>query len=127
VAVRPSCPGHGSCFRRGSALHLVSNVLNVAEGFRWIGIVLQGSGSRYRPRPPRHTRTRTWLMVYEYVAVKPRVSLARGAAEADLVAVGVAVDDLAHTIAVRLLRRGLDSSGADGLHPLIQVVDEQRV
>ncbi len=92
-----------------------------------LAFLLQGSGSRYRPRPPRHTRTRTWLMVYEHVAVKPRVSLARGAAEADLVAVGVAVDDLAHTVAIRLLRRGLDSSGADGLHPLIQVVDEQRV
>src|SRR5712692_2968684 len=60
-------------------------------------------------------------------AVRTRRSLERGAAEADLVAVGVAVDDLAHTVPVRLLRGGLDSSGADALDPPIEVVDEHRV
>src|SRR5712691_5324441 len=54
-------------------------------------------------------------------------SLERGAAEADLVAVGVAVDHLAHTVPVPLLRGGLDSLGADALDPLIEVIDKHRV
>jgi integrase-like protein len=49
------------------------------------------------------------------------------AAEADLVAVGVAVDHLAHTVPVGLLRGGLDSPGAEALDPLIELADEHRV
>jgi hypothetical protein len=60
-------------------------------------------------------------------AVRTRRSLERGTAEADLVAVGVAVDHLAHTVPVRLPGGGLDSPGADALDPLIEVVNEHRV
>jgi hypothetical protein len=49
------------------------------------------------------------------------------AAEANLVAVGVAVDHLAHTVLVRLFGCRVDSSGADALDPLIEIVDEHRV
>ena len=63
----------------------------------------------------------------DHAAVRMRRSVERGAAEADLVAVGVAVDHLAHAVPARLLRGGLDSSGADALDPLIEVVDEHRV
>src|ERR1035437_1537893 len=52
--------------------------------------------------------------------VRMHRSLQRGAAEADLVAVGVAVDHLAHTVPVRLLRGGLDSPGTDALDLLIR-------
>src|SRR5450755_1438650 len=70
---------------------------------------------------------RPLLQTNYYAAVRTRCSLERGAAEADLVAVGVAVDHLAHAIPVRLLRGGLDSPAADALDPLIEVVDEHRV
>src|SRR5580693_2493486 len=54
-------------------------------------------------------------------------SLRRGAAEADLVAVGVVVDHLAHAVLVGLPRGGLYSPGADVPDPFIEVVDEHRV
>src|SRR5712691_8367395 len=62
-----------------------------------------------------------------HAAVRTRRSLERGAAEADLVAVGVAIDHLAHAVPVPLLRGGLDSPGADALDPLIEVAGEHRV
>src|ERR1700730_708757 len=52
-------------------------------------------------------------------------SLERGAAEAVLVAVGVAVGHLAHTVPVPLLRGGLGPPGADALDPLIEVVEHR--
>ena len=65
--------------------------------------------------------------MYSRAAVGTRRSLEWAAAEANLVAVGVAVDHLAHTVPVRLLCGRLDSSGRDALDPLIEVVDEERV
>ena len=69
-------------------------------------------------------------LVWWRVAVTPGSvprSPERGAAEADLVAVGVAVDHLAHTVLVRLSGGGLDSAGGDTFDPGIEVVDEDRV
>src|SRR5215470_12454358 len=64
----------------------------------------------------------------EYVLMPPTVrtsrSLERSAAEADFVAVGVAVDHLAHAVPVRFLCGGLYSPGPDAADPVIEVVDE---
>jgi hypothetical protein len=79
--------------------------------------------SSLRPK----VRTPPQPLTSSRAGVRTRRSLQRGAAKADLVAVGVAVDHLAHTVPVRLLQGRLDSSGADALDPLIEVIYEHRV
>ncbi len=54
------------------------------------------------------------------------VGLAQGAAEPQLVAVGIEVDGLPHAVGVPLPPLGLEPAGSDSGHVLIEIVDEHR-
>ena len=61
------------------------------------------------------------------LAARPGLVVTRSAADAELVALGVAVDDLADAVVVGLPIGGLDAARGDPGDAFVQVLDEQRV